>query len=295
VTGSARRGVATVPDATASARVRGMTRAELQWRADENFREMYRDLARGSAHGVVVEREGACLVATGVPVALFNPAFPPASVCDETAKRLDRFLNVTRTFFRRRGLPWALVVPEHEPGRRFGPPGWLLDAGLYPLQTLPVLVHATLPGERWPRPNPRLDIRVSRTPDEVADHRALLEAGFGIPETMSNVVLPTQPATPLLTLYVAYRSDTGVPVGSAALCEGGGVAGVYNVATHPMHRRMGVAATLMRRLLEDARARGLATCVLQSSMEGRPLYARLGFERLSTYSVYGDGAAGQGV
>jgi ribosomal protein S18 acetylase RimI-like enzyme len=83
-----------------------------------------------------------------------------------------------------------------------------------------------------------------------------------------------------------------VPVGSAALCESGGgggvagMAGAYNVATDPARRRRGIASALMRRLLADARERGFAWCVLQSSSGGQPLYERLGFWRLGGYAVY---------
>jgi ribosomal protein S18 acetylase RimI-like enzyme len=224
------------------------------------------------------------LVATGVPFALFNPAFSPL-LCGGAAGDGGAFLATARAFYQHEGLPWALVLDEHEAAAPAAPRQILL-AGLRPVEPLPVFVHATVPGAHWPPPASWLDVRVVRTPNETADHRALLQAAFGISEEMSAIVLATVPASPLLVLYVAYDRTTGQAVGSAALCEGGGLAGVYNVATHPDFRRKGVAATLMRAVLDDACARGLRTSVLQSSLVGRALYARLGFRHLKTYAVF---------
>lgn len=266
---------------------------ELRWRADENFREMYRCLARGSETGMVVERTGgACLVATGVPVALFNPAFPPPEIAFH-AGRLAAFLNGARAFYQRRALAWSVVLPGDSGGQQPSPaptpsPRTLIAAGLRPVDALPLFAHATereaLAANAWPPARPDLEVRPARREAEIADHRALLEAAFGITERWSRRVLPPAPVSPLFTLYVAYQS--GVPVGAAALCEAAGVAGVYNVATHPLQRRQGVAATLMRHVLTEARARGLGIAVLQASPAGVPLYQRLGWQQLGDYAVY---------
>lgn len=52
---------------------------------------------------------------------------------------------------------------------------------------------------------------------------------------------------------------------------------VLNVYTEHAWRRRGVAALLMRHLLEWSRVRGLVRVVLHASADGRPLYEKLGF------------------
>jgi GNAT superfamily N-acetyltransferase len=52
---------------------------------------------------------------------------------------------------------------------------------------------------------------------------------------------------------------------------------VLNVYTEPGWRRRGVAELLMRHVLAWAADSGLETLVLHASVEGRPLYERLGF------------------
>ena len=262
--------------------------AGLRARADENFREMFRILAAGSAEGAVAELDGqgACLIATGVPVAMFNPAFAPPAVAGGD---FEAFMETARGFYREQGgLPWALVAPEHGAP---APRGRILRAGLFESLQMPVLTHETRAGRDWPGENSSLEIRSAGGADEpggvVRDHRRMLDRAFGISEETSLRVLPdSRPLPAHLRVYVGYLGDQ--PVGAAALCLSADLAGIYNVGTHPQYRRQGIAVTLMRRVLADARALGLATSVLQSSTDGRPLYARLGFARLTTYTIYSD-------
>jgi ribosomal protein S18 acetylase RimI-like enzyme len=52
---------------------------------------------------------------------------------------------------------------------------------------------------------------------------------------------------------------------------------VLNVYVQPAWRRRGVAAALMRALLDDLAARGIRRVVLHASPDGRGLYEKLGF------------------
>ena len=67
------------------------------------------------------------------------------------------------------------------------------------------------------------------------------------------------------------RADGSVVV------AGGRHAIVLNVFTEPPWRRQGLAELLMRHVLEWARNEMLDRLVLHASVEGRPLYERLGF------------------
>jgi GNAT superfamily N-acetyltransferase len=52
---------------------------------------------------------------------------------------------------------------------------------------------------------------------------------------------------------------------------------IVNVFTEPEWRRKGLAATLLKRIIDWAREQQLDELILHSSTEGRPLYERLGF------------------
>lgn len=78
----------------------------------------------------------------------------------------------------------------------------------------------------------------------------------------------------------------GVPVATAALFLGAGVAGLYAVACVGTARRLGIGTAISLAALREARALGYRAAVLESSPSGFNVYARLGFReccRLRSY------------
>jgi GNAT superfamily N-acetyltransferase len=78
----------------------------------------------------------------------------------------------------------------------------------------------------------------------------------------------------------------GLPVATAMVCVGTGVAGLSNIATIQSHRRRGLGAAVTSRGLELARDAGYRTAVLTSTDSGRPLYEALGFSTRCTVDVF---------
>jgi ribosomal protein S18 acetylase RimI-like enzyme len=76
--------------------------------------------------------------------------------------------------------------------------------------------------------------------------------------------------------YVGYLGQE--PVAASELTLGGGVAGLYNVATREAYRRRGFGSALTLLPLLDANQRGYRTAVLQAAAEGVRIYERMGFQ-----------------
>jgi len=76
------------------------------------------------------------------------------------------------------------------------------------------------------------------------------------------------------------------PVASSGLMLGGGVAGIYNVATAPRARGRGIGAAMTSVAAARARELGYRIAVLGSSPRAIPLYERLGFRWACTLSQY---------
>lgn len=84
--------------------------------------------------------------------------------------------------------------------------------------------------------------------------------------------------------YLGRLGD--MPVATSLLYLGGGVAGIYNVATLPEARRQGIGGALTEAPLLEARAWGYRIGTLQSTPMGLNLYRRLGFREYCTFSAY---------
>jgi GNAT superfamily N-acetyltransferase len=84
--------------------------------------------------------------------------------------------------------------------------------------------------------------------------------------------------------YLGRLAD--VPVATASLFLGAGVAGIYFVFTIAEARRQGIGGAITHAALRDAHALGYRTGVLGASELGRPVYARLGFQECCRIGIY---------
>lgn len=81
-------------------------------------------------------------------------------------------------------------------------------------------------------------------------------------------------------IYVGWLD--GEPVATNVVTEGGGIVGVWNIATLAAHRGKGIGAAITVAPLLDARARGYRYAGLFASTLGAPVYRRLGFDFTGT-------------
>jgi len=105
--------------------------------------------------------------------------------------------------------------------------------------------------------------------------------GYGLPPNWESLTFDSWMQLGLdlpLRNYLGYLN--GKPVSTSTIFYGGGVAGIYCVATLPEARGKGIGAALTLKPLLDAREMGYRIGVLQSSEMGFNVYKKLGFRHL---------------
>ena len=249
----------------------------------DNLRESFRVIAGSREGGEVRELQGVSIASAGVTFQMFNAAFLSAAVITEA--ELTQRILMASIHFQTRGHEWAYWVCDDwmEPRIRRRSRHLLEKHGLRHSTDLPGMVaDYVLPPVR---PLPRIDVR--RVGDRTT-RDAFCEIGsvcFHVPVPWFREVFENEIVWDRFVSYVGYVD--GEPVSTAALVTGGGVTGVYNVATLPGHQRHGYGEAVMRFALAEARRQqGGGRVVLQSTAAGLKLYERMGFQTVTRVAVY---------
>lgn len=244
-------------------------------------------IAAGNSPAALIRRErGVALIATGLAIRLFNQVIvtdgdvaTPEALADAVAvtrERGDRFVVNLRDGTDDRFVP--LVRQLGLVRASDGP--WMPGMALHPLPPPdgPARSGAV---------DGRLEIRRVHDDRGVEDHIITAVTGFELPESIIRAIV---------TVAMTQRDDTAVYVGYEAgrpVCTGLGVRtgrtiGIYNIATLPDARRQGHGAAMTRRVMDDGRAAGCDTAILQASEMGAPVYDRLGFRTVVEYVAWID-------
>jgi ribosomal protein S18 acetylase RimI-like enzyme len=180
-------------------------------------------------------------------------------------------------------VPWRwLVGPSSRPldlGER------LAAAGLTLLGAFPAMAVAL--DRPLDLPAPRVDDLATRRVATVEDLDAWAElqrVSLGLDDTATTAWREAHARGGLgedVPLRTHIALVDGMAVGSAALFATAGVAGVWNVATHPGFRGRGIGRAMTALVVEEGRARGYRVAVLGASAMGEPVYRAMGFREVA--------------
>lgn len=256
------------------------------------FEVVERNLSRalefyGGAHdkGGVAEQPGLRLICSGLDYPTFNTAMlgdpQPIGGGD-----LDDRVSRAAVHFARRGLRWSCWICNDalDMRARKRMHTLFLERGFRPLFEPPGMLAERLQAPRYPPAN----IHIRQVNDEQTRLAFchVTSIGFDIPFPISRQVYGSQRAwNGRLVGYVGFLN--GTPVTTTATVTEANAVGVYSVATLPQYQRRGLAETIMRFALEQARqASGIERTVLQSSAMGLRLYERMGYKTVTRFSVW---------
>jgi len=234
--------------------------------------------------GVVDDRPQLLRTAVGLPVTYTNQI----NAARLSPGNADSEIAATEAFLDRHGVPGMWVVgPLSEPadlGERLVRRGWVHEEDL-PWMAAPI---SRLLGTA-PQPPGGLVVDAVEEDDAQARWLSVMSEGFGMDDR-------GREAMSRLAAAVGYGADRpwrrfvgsidGRPVGSAGLMITERVAGVYNVATVPDARRLGMGAAMTAAALREGLARGYEVAVLGASARGYGVYRRMGFVEVCRVGLY---------
>ena len=219
---------------------------------------------------------------TGIDFSLFNGVMRARFTPDEADACIDALL----ARFAARDVPMVWHVGPHSlPGDL----GERLEArGFFASEGAPGMAVALETLVR--RPLPRgLTIAPVTNEADFAHWLRVLDVGFGLRTIARDSIARASRRDgfgPDAGMRHYLGRLEGEPIATCTLFPGAGVAGIYNVATLPAVRRLGVGAAITLLPLLDARAAGYHVGILQSTPMGYGVYRRLGFRRLATLTQY---------
>ena len=252
-----------------------MDPAERDARADANYFESMRLIARYAPEGEIVEHDGLAILSSGLPVAALNMA-----LVTRTLAAPGPLIAEAAAYFNARHLRFILRVREGVDPRFENEAeslGFPYSDSVPNLALEDIAVRGSFAEG--------LEIRLAATPAALQDHATVCAAAFGMPMYVASALVP--PAileVPGVEIYVGYRG--GSAVASAALILSHGVAGIFNVGALSAVRRQGIGEAMTWHAVRRGAAQGALFANLQASEMGRPIYERMGFRLTANYRTF---------
>jgi GNAT superfamily N-acetyltransferase len=263
-----------------------MTPDELVALEHENWIAYVTGVVSCTNRAKVTHSGGVVTILTGLPMDWFNQVLIE---CEE-ATPVDVLAGVARA--RERGDHFVVRLREGIDDR-FIP--ILAQAGLAPAgeeTSTPGMVAFPIDHDAISQhPAPELEIRRVTDAAGIDAHRQAVTVGFGSdPAVALGTACPDLLDRPECVVYVGYAD--GAPAISGLGWRTGRTIGVYSIATIESARRRGYGAAMTARVVADGMVAGCDVAALQASAMGRPIYERLGFRTVVTYTAYVDPVLG---
>jgi GNAT superfamily N-acetyltransferase len=246
---------------------------ELMERCHGNLLEAFRVLARSLPNGRISEEPGVVRIATGVPSPEFNPVFVVSPPSDPST-----VIDASSSFMASAGVSaWRVVAFS---GAEAVVGAAALSAGFRPGPVRPGMVLDPIP-TRPPSLPSELRVRRTRSRDVWTTLVKVMMRGFGgeAPDDIEGF-FPYRMAT-VFRGYVGFVGKT--PVATSVGLSYRGIGGVYSVATLPEFRGKGYGAALSWQAAVGTRREGCRASYLQASEMGYPVYARMGYQKVTSY------------
>ena len=247
----------------------------------EQFAGAWGLFCKAAPDGRAVSEDGIEYRFSGLPVSFFNVAIPMQPSLDAAALRRagERAVHWAAAA----GVPW-LFMATHE----HLAPGVAASDALGPAGLAPVMPLTGMRAARVDPPRQAAGGLELTLPGDDDGCSAMIHVNSAAYD------MPLDSGMDTLGKAAFWREHTcvvGLADGAPASCTGvltvGGLRYVAFVATLPGHQRRGYAEAVMRHaLVEAARRHGETPTVLHATEAGKPIYERMGYETISTHTLF---------
>jgi hypothetical protein len=246
---------------------------------DLNMQEMYREMARWTPGGFVVERGGLVMVGAPHGTVVTNMAIVAGRPDVET------IVSETERVYGRSGLPFSVHTRAHVDGELEVA---LASGGFHEIAATPGMIFRRGAGT-GPAPPAELDVRPVETDRDRAAYAEVMAeayAVYGTPEASTQAFFDRMESLRGPTVRAFLGRVAGRPVSGAMLYLSHGIGGVGWVGTRPSAFGRGYGIALTWRVVEEGLGRGVELFNLQASPMGAPVYRRMGFETPTCYRMF---------
>jgi GNAT superfamily N-acetyltransferase len=247
------------------------------------FVDAWRIFGRACPGSRVESHAGVDYMFTGLPIAFFNVAVLTAD--QVSASALAASARGATQWAADKAAPWLFIV-THDTLEAGTDAGAVLDGcGLVPLLPMTgMIARRVSPAATVPA---GLQLEVPEDDGGCCDIIDVNSAAYGMDLNASK---PAFGRGSFWADHVAVLGRAGgTPATSAAVMLAGGHRYVALVATQPTHQKRGFAEAAMRHALSvSAEKFGERPTFLHATDAGRPIYARMGYEAVSSHTCFID-------
>jgi GNAT superfamily N-acetyltransferase len=252
-----------------------MTDDEIIARADANYFQTWSAIVAAVDGGEARQTGGVLITNSGMPLPWFNIGFITRPLANP-ARAVDQITH----YFDDLHLPFIIRVREGlDPATERA----CEAAGLPYSDTVPGMVLSEMPAAVTMPDG--IEVRAADDTQTLQHHISIIAAAFGMPLGFAEQLLSARLLElPDVMLYVGYVG--GEPIATSALIASHRVAGVYNVACLPSHRKRGYGEAMTWHAVRSGAGIGCTMASLQASEMGRPVYERMGFRLVAPYRTF---------
>jgi hypothetical protein len=258
---------------------RRMDDASLVALGDLSYLESLREQARATG-GAIDERGGTLIISGPGRHPIYNYAVRTDPALDG-ATAFER----ARRHFAERNTGYTVIAMNGHDDAAFGSAAGA--AGLAALVAPPAMFCT----ERLPDKPLAAGIRLEHVRDlaGLAAYRDVSKvawATYGIPQAVTAAIFTRLAMVAGEHIHAVVAYDGAVPVSCALVLLSHGIGGVYWVGTTPEGRGRGLAEACTRAVTNAGFDLGARMVTLQASPMGAPIYRRMGYRQIGSYTLY---------